>query len=255
MPCASVSAKRTRTSVEKLNPCTRRDACRTHPRESAVRRADRRRRLDRERHPRLPQRRRIWARYDPYEVASIDGFRRDPARVWEFYGRRLGVLARRGAERRPPCARGARARGLVQAVVTQNVDRLHARAGSRDVIEVHGSIATRELPRAAAAARQRRCASCLAAAALRRLRRRAQARRGDVRRAAAGRRRSIARRRSPRRRRCCSSSAPRWRCGRSPGCPGRHCARRRSRSSTASRRRTTRRASSSCVARRAMGAA
>ena len=35
----------------------------------------------------------IWATYDPTEVASIDGFRRDPARVWEFYGRRLDVLA------------------------------------------------------------------------------------------------------------------------------------------------------------------
>jgi len=34
----------------------------------------------------------IWAQYDPYEVASIDGFRRDPDRVWEFYSRRLDVL-------------------------------------------------------------------------------------------------------------------------------------------------------------------
>jgi NAD-dependent protein deacetylase/lipoamidase len=84
----------------------------------------------------------IWAEYDPYEVASIDGFRRDPERVWEFYGRRLAVLA----DARPNAAHRALAglerRGLVQAVITQNVDRLHARAGSRDVLEVHGSIAT-----------------------------------------------------------------------------------------------------------------
>ena len=82
----------------------------------------------------------IWSQYDPYEVGSIDAFRRDPARVWEFYALRLDVLA--GA--RPNDAHLALARleasGLLDAVITQNVDRLHAAAGSRDVIEVHGSI-------------------------------------------------------------------------------------------------------------------
>src|SRR5581483_1589090 len=83
----------------------------------------------------------IWAQYDPYEVASIDAFRRDPARVWEFYARRLAVLD--GA--RPNAGHHALAelerRGLLATVVTQNVDGLHAAAGSREVIEVHGSIA------------------------------------------------------------------------------------------------------------------
>jgi NAD-dependent deacetylase len=82
----------------------------------------------------------IWQQFDPYEVASIDAFRRDPERVWEFYDLRLGLLA----DARPNPAHRALAelesRGLVRAVVTQNVDRLHANAGSRDVIEVHGSI-------------------------------------------------------------------------------------------------------------------
>lgn len=86
----------------------------------------------------------IWSRFDPYEVASIDAFRRDPARVWEFYAIRLGVLA----DARPNGAHHALARleasGLVQAVITQNVDRLHAAAGSRDVIEVHGRVARAE---------------------------------------------------------------------------------------------------------------
>jgi NAD-dependent deacetylase len=88
----------------------------------------------------------IWAEYDPYEVASLDGFRRDPERVWEFYGRRLDVLS----DAQPNDAHRAlaelEARGLVQAVITQNVDGLHGRAGSRDVIEVHGSIATATCP-------------------------------------------------------------------------------------------------------------
>lgn len=82
----------------------------------------------------------IWSQFDPYEVGSIDAFRRDPERVWEFYGLRLGVLA----DAKPNDAHLALARleaaGLLEAVITQNVDRLHAAAGSRDVIEVHGSI-------------------------------------------------------------------------------------------------------------------
>jgi NAD-dependent deacetylase len=82
----------------------------------------------------------IWAEYDPAVVASIDGFRRDPERVWEFYARRLAILD----EAEPNDAHRALARleelGLLRAVVTQNVDGLHTRAGSRDVIEVHGSI-------------------------------------------------------------------------------------------------------------------
>jgi NAD-dependent deacetylase len=82
----------------------------------------------------------IWAQYDPYEVASIDAFRRDPERVWEFYARRLDVLAQASPNAAHEALAELESRGLVQAVVTQNVDRLHAAAGSRQVIEVHGSI-------------------------------------------------------------------------------------------------------------------
>ena len=82
----------------------------------------------------------IWAEVDPFEVASIQAFKRDPERVWSFYRERLHVL--RDAE--PNAAHQALAelerRGLVEAVVTQNIDLLHSRAGSQDVVEVHGSI-------------------------------------------------------------------------------------------------------------------
>ena len=84
----------------------------------------------------------IWAQYDPLEVASIWAFERDPEKVWEFYGRRLGVLV--DAEPNPAHLALAELerRGLVAAVVTQNIDRLHERAGSVEVVEVHGSIRT-----------------------------------------------------------------------------------------------------------------
>jgi NAD-dependent deacetylase len=84
----------------------------------------------------------IWAQFDPLEYASIEAFRRDPAKVWSFYAPRFSMLT----EAEPNDAHRALAaleqEGYVQAVVTQNIDLLHARAGSRDVLEVHGSIGT-----------------------------------------------------------------------------------------------------------------
>jgi NAD-dependent deacetylase len=82
----------------------------------------------------------IWADVDPFEVASIQAFRRDPERVWAFYRQRIGMLS--DAEPNPGHVAIAELeqRGLVRGVVTQNIDTLHARAGSREVVEVHGSI-------------------------------------------------------------------------------------------------------------------
>jgi NAD-dependent deacetylase len=82
----------------------------------------------------------VWEKYDPPEVANIEALRREPARVWEFYALRLAALG--GAE--PNDGHRALAeleeQGWISAVVTQNVDGLHQRAGSREVVEVHGSL-------------------------------------------------------------------------------------------------------------------
>jgi NAD-dependent deacetylase len=84
----------------------------------------------------------MWARYDPQEYATIDAFRADPVKVWSFYTLRLRALT----EAQPNAGHLALAEleriGLLRAVVTQNIDLLHERAGSRDVVEVHGSIRT-----------------------------------------------------------------------------------------------------------------
>jgi NAD-dependent deacetylase len=82
----------------------------------------------------------IWAEYDPMEYATIDAFRRDPEKVWEFYALRLDVLARAEPNAGHLALAELERRGLVQAIVTQNIDGLHQRAGSQEVIEVHGSI-------------------------------------------------------------------------------------------------------------------
>jgi NAD-dependent deacetylase len=84
------------------------------------------------------------------EVAHISVWRRDPARFWGFYGQRFAVLD----GKRPNGAHLALAelerRGKLDAVITQNIDGLHAAAGTKEPIEVHGSV---------------RSASCLACGA------------------------------------------------------------------------------------------
>ncbi len=81
----------------------------------------------------------LWENVDVYEVASIEGFRRRP----ESYYQWLRPLARLIREARPNPAHFALAnmenRGRLRAVITQNIDGLHQAAGSRDVLELHGS--------------------------------------------------------------------------------------------------------------------
>jgi len=84
----------------------------------------------------------LWANVDPMEVAHINVFERDPVRFWSYYRPRFHSLG----DKRPNAAHEALAklerRGLLEGVITQNIDRLHRAAGSQNVVEVHGSIAT-----------------------------------------------------------------------------------------------------------------
>ena len=84
----------------------------------------------------------IWAQYDPMEYATIDAFRRDPAKVWDFYSLRFEALATAEPNAGHLALAELERAGLVSAVVTQNIDGLHLSAGSQNVIEVHGSIRT-----------------------------------------------------------------------------------------------------------------
>jgi NAD-dependent deacetylase len=84
----------------------------------------------------------IWAQYDPMEYATIDAFLADPAKVWDFYGKRLEMLGSAEPNEGHVALAELEERGWVRAVVTQNIDLLHERAGSRELVEVHGSIRT-----------------------------------------------------------------------------------------------------------------
>jgi NAD-dependent deacetylase len=91
----------------------------------------------------------LWANVDPMEVAHIDVFERDPARFWSYYRPRFQSLG----DKRPNPAHEALAelerRGLLEGVITQNIDRLHRAAGSQQVVEMHGSIETSSRTRCA----------------------------------------------------------------------------------------------------------
>lgn len=84
----------------------------------------------------------LWDVYDPMEVASIYAFRRQPQAFYDW----LRPLARAILNARPNPAHQALARmeahGPLKAVITQNIDMLHTRAGSQMIYEVHGHLRT-----------------------------------------------------------------------------------------------------------------
>lgn len=83
----------------------------------------------------------LWSRYDPMQVASVQAIERSPKAVWRFILDAVSVMG----HAKPNPAHTALARleaaGLVEAVVTQNIDGLHQAAGSKNVVEFHGTMA------------------------------------------------------------------------------------------------------------------
>ena len=84
----------------------------------------------------------LWSRDEPLEVASLETFRTHPERFFAWFR----PLASQIFNARPNAAHDSLARleqaGHVQAIVTQNIDMLHSKAGSRHVIEMHGTLRT-----------------------------------------------------------------------------------------------------------------
>lgn len=89
----------------------------------------------------------IWSRFPVEEYGTTEAFRHNPERSWELFG----ALEQELQRARPNPAHEALAEldllGVVKAVVTQNIDGLHQQAGSREVVEYHGSATTGHCPR------------------------------------------------------------------------------------------------------------
>nr|WP_199873453.1 NAD-dependent deacylase [Ideonella sp. A 288] len=83
----------------------------------------------------------LWARFDPAQLASEEGFRDDPARAWAWYAeRRAGVRAAEPNAGHHALAAFARRHPGRLTVVSQNVDDLHQRAGNTDTVRLHGDM-------------------------------------------------------------------------------------------------------------------
>lgn len=81
----------------------------------------------------------LWERYDPFEVASLNAFRYHPEKFYAWM--RSLALKIQNAQPNPAHLGLARLEqaGLIETIITQNIDGLHLRAGSKNVLEVHGS--------------------------------------------------------------------------------------------------------------------
>jgi NAD-dependent deacetylase len=84
----------------------------------------------------------LWERFDPLEIAHIDAFMRDPAKVWNLLVKEMKAIVDKA---RPNDGHMGLARleklGKLKTVITQNIDGLHQAAGNSDVIEFHGNFA------------------------------------------------------------------------------------------------------------------
>jgi NAD-dependent deacetylase len=82
----------------------------------------------------------LWSQYNPQDLATPEAFMDDPALIWRWYRWRRDIVA--GVEPNPGHFAIAELQKNVPqlTLITQNVDNLHQRAGSRDVIEFHGNL-------------------------------------------------------------------------------------------------------------------
>jgi NAD-dependent deacetylase len=81
----------------------------------------------------------LWSKYDPMEFAYIKSFRANPAKVWQMLVELDQVLLRADPNPAHLAMAELEMRGILKAIITQNVDSLHQRAGSTKVIEFHGN--------------------------------------------------------------------------------------------------------------------
>jgi NAD-dependent deacetylase len=87
----------------------------------------------------------LWTRYDPIEYGTLGAFMADPQKVWRMLASLLDAV-----DAEPNKGHVALAlleeQGLLSGVITQNIDNLHQRGGSRNVVEFHGSLQTFTCP-------------------------------------------------------------------------------------------------------------
>ncbi|MDO8142789.1 MAG: NAD-dependent deacylase [Candidatus Brocadiales bacterium] len=82
----------------------------------------------------------LWEKYDPMEFASIEAFRKDPSKYWSLRGEFIKDYNRYQPNNAHIALAELEQMGIVRCVITQNIDGLHKKAGSKNVIEIHGNL-------------------------------------------------------------------------------------------------------------------
>lgn len=82
----------------------------------------------------------LWEKYDPAVYASIEVFRKDPSKYWTLRGDFIRNYDRYQPNNAHRALTDLEYMGIVRCVITQNIDGLHKKAGSKHVIEIHGSL-------------------------------------------------------------------------------------------------------------------
>ena len=91
----------------------------------------------------------LWSRYHPMEYGTLGAFRQEPQKIWEMLKELYGFLEARPNQGHLGLAR-LEEMGLLNGIITQNIDGLHQKAGSKIVVEFHGSPITLSCPRCGA---------------------------------------------------------------------------------------------------------
>jgi len=82
----------------------------------------------------------LWEKVDPYEVTSINAFHENPQRFYYFYRPRIEMLSKVSPNPAHKAIAQLEAMGFVKCLITQNIDHLHRKAGSKKIIKVHGTL-------------------------------------------------------------------------------------------------------------------
>ncbi len=82
----------------------------------------------------------LWSKFNPQELATREAFARNPKLVWEWYAHRRELVARAKPNAGHYALAELERRAKKFTLITQNIDGLHERAGSKNIIELHGNI-------------------------------------------------------------------------------------------------------------------
>ena len=82
----------------------------------------------------------LWKQYNAAQLATPEAFHNNPKLVWDWYSWRINLI--RDVKPNPAhvCLSKLESKSLLHAIITQNVDNLHQRAGSKNILELHGNI-------------------------------------------------------------------------------------------------------------------